>query len=52
MTQPGTTLGNTIGAMLIGSIFSAALYGAACLQTWYYYMHQNDRWSLRLLVQL
>ncbi|KAJ3920369.1 hypothetical protein F5877DRAFT_77184 [Lentinula edodes] len=66
------TLDNTMGAMFIGVLFAAVLYGgewttnnhnkiaevsssdllllAACIQTWYYYIHQKDRWPLRFLV--
>ncbi|KAJ3810351.1 hypothetical protein EV368DRAFT_80685 [Lentinula lateritia] len=68
------TLDNTMGAMFIGVLFAAVLYGgewitnnhnkiaegfssdllllAACIQTWYYYIHQKDRWPLRFLVRL
>ncbi|KAJ3746175.1 hypothetical protein DFH05DRAFT_919301 [Lentinula detonsa] len=49
MTQ-AATLDNTMGAMFIGVLFAAVLYGAACIQAWYYYVHQQDRWPLRSLV--
>ncbi|KAJ3730780.1 hypothetical protein FB446DRAFT_726043 [Lentinula raphanica] len=49
MTQ-AATLDNTMGAMFIGVLCAAVLYGAACIQTWYYYVHQKDRWPLRALV--
>ncbi|KAJ3979374.1 hypothetical protein F5890DRAFT_1478585 [Lentinula detonsa] len=80
MTQPGTTLGNTLSPLICSliqivlvliriitvfkdwcnahwkHIFSSRDYehitimGQVSTETWYYYMHQNDRWSLRLLV--
>ncbi|KIK64104.1 hypothetical protein GYMLUDRAFT_431980 [Collybiopsis luxurians FD-317 M1] len=44
------TIDNTMGAMFIGVLVAGILYGAACIQAWYYYMHQKDRWPLRFLV--
>ncbi|KAJ3836182.1 hypothetical protein F5878DRAFT_625847 [Lentinula raphanica] len=52
MTRFPATLDNTIGAFLLGVIISTALYGASCIQACYYYMHQQDRWPLRVLVAI
>ncbi|KAJ7065239.1 hypothetical protein C8F01DRAFT_736225 [Mycena amicta] len=43
-------LDNTLGAAFIGVIIAAGLYGVSCVQAWWYYTHQNDRWPLKLLV--
>ncbi|KIY71794.1 hypothetical protein CYLTODRAFT_486909 [Cylindrobasidium torrendii FP15055 ss-10] len=41
-------LGNTMGAMLIGVVLSAALWGMTLLQTVYYFnRYPNDPWYLR-----
>ncbi|EEB99028.1 hypothetical protein MPER_01361, partial [Moniliophthora perniciosa FA553] len=40
-------LGDTFGAFLISIIISSCLYGAACLQTWYYFRNYNDRILVR-----
>ncbi|KAI9460428.1 hypothetical protein HD554DRAFT_1585974 [Boletus coccyginus] len=44
-------LDSTFGALLIGVVVSAALYGVTCIQTWYYYGHYpSDPWYIKLLV--
>ncbi|KZT25692.1 hypothetical protein NEOLEDRAFT_332787 [Neolentinus lepideus HHB14362 ss-1] len=44
-------LDNTMGAMFVGVIVAATLYGVSCVQTWFYYNHYpNDLWHIKLLV--
>ncbi|KAF7309552.1 hypothetical protein MIND_00326100 [Mycena indigotica] len=43
-------LDNTLGAAFIGVVVAAGLHGVSCVQAWWYYTHQNDRWPLKLLV--
>ncbi|KDQ57073.1 hypothetical protein JAAARDRAFT_207418 [Jaapia argillacea MUCL 33604] len=44
-------LDNTVGALFVGVILSAALWGVSCAQTWYYYnTFANDPAHIRLLV--
>ncbi|KAF9050854.1 hypothetical protein BDZ89DRAFT_593971 [Hymenopellis radicata] len=44
-------LDNTMGAMLVGVILSAVLYGVSIVQTLYYYTrYPKDPWYLKLLV--
>ncbi|TFK49047.1 hypothetical protein OE88DRAFT_1737259 [Heliocybe sulcata] len=44
-------LDNTMGAMFVGVIVAATLYGVSCVQTWFYYNHyRNDLWHIKLLV--
>ncbi|KJA16677.1 hypothetical protein HYPSUDRAFT_206864 [Hypholoma sublateritium FD-334 SS-4] len=43
-------LDNTLGAAFIGVIVAAALYGVSVVQAWYYFGHQNDKWTTKLLV--
>ncbi|KAJ3755985.1 hypothetical protein EV360DRAFT_85381 [Lentinula raphanica] len=46
-------LDNTMGAMLIGILVSAVLYGMSLVQTYFYYNHyRNDVWYLKTLVAL
>ncbi|KAG1874778.1 hypothetical protein DFJ58DRAFT_758721 [Suillus subalutaceus] len=44
------TVDNTFGALLIGVVVSATLYGVTCVQTWYYFTHFSDPWYNKLLV--
>ncbi|KAG1755526.1 hypothetical protein EDB19DRAFT_1661821 [Suillus lakei] len=44
-------LDNTFGALLIGVVVSAILYGVTCVQTWYYFTrYTSDSWRIKLLV--
>ncbi|KAJ3517341.1 hypothetical protein NLJ89_g571 [Agrocybe chaxingu] len=44
-------LGDTIGAVEIGSLFAVFLFGILTLQTHFYYLtYPNDRWTHKLLV--
>ncbi|KDQ58604.1 hypothetical protein JAAARDRAFT_673647 [Jaapia argillacea MUCL 33604] len=44
-------LDDTLGAMFIGVVVAAALWGVSCVQAWYYYNHYRvDLWHIRLLV--
>ncbi|KAF8798639.1 hypothetical protein BYT27DRAFT_7246559 [Phlegmacium glaucopus] len=43
-------LDNTYGAAFIGMVIAAALYGASCIQTLYYFTNQNDSWFIKLTV--
>ncbi|KIK04892.1 hypothetical protein K443DRAFT_394828 [Laccaria amethystina LaAM-08-1] len=43
-------LNNTLGAAYIGVVVSACLFGVSCVQAWYYFTHQSDRWPLKVLV--
>lgn len=44
-------VGPTVGALLIGVLFSVCLFGANTLQTWYYYQHYpKDNMFLQMLV--
>ncbi|KAF7317871.1 hypothetical protein MKEN_00875000 [Mycena kentingensis (nom. inval.)] len=43
-------LDNTLGAAFIGVVIAAGLHGVSCVQAWWYYTHQNDRWPLKTLV--
>ncbi|KAJ7678937.1 hypothetical protein DFH06DRAFT_1165265 [Mycena polygramma] len=46
-------LNKTFGALLIGIIVSAALYGVTCLQTFYYFTNYNDGlWAKSLVLAL
>lgn len=47
---PRLVLDNTLGAAYIGVVVAGCLYGVSCVQAWYYFTHQNDRWHLKLLV--
>ncbi|EPQ50151.1 hypothetical protein GLOTRDRAFT_141615 [Gloeophyllum trabeum ATCC 11539] len=48
---PHFVLDNTMGAMFVGVIVAATLYGVSCVQTWFYYNHyRNDLWHIKLLV--
>ncbi|KAJ6525737.1 hypothetical protein B0H19DRAFT_589848 [Mycena capillaripes] len=50
---PSIDLNNTFGALLIGIIVSAALYGVTCLQTFYYFNNYNDGlWAKALIMGL
>ncbi|KAF5316761.1 hypothetical protein D9619_006843 [Psilocybe cf. subviscida] len=43
-------LDNTLGAALIGIVVGATLHGVSVVQAWYYYGHQKDPWTIKLLV--
>ncbi|KAJ7355739.1 hypothetical protein DFH08DRAFT_853411 [Mycena albidolilacea] len=43
-------LDKTLGVGFIGVVVAAALHGVSCVQAWWYYTHQNDRWPLKTLV--
>lgn len=43
-------LDGTIGAVFIGMLVAAVLHGVSCVQAWYYYNHQSDKWPTKLLV--
>jgi len=44
-------LDNTMGAMLIGVIVAATLWGVSCVQMWFYYnYYPKDAWYIKLLV--
>ncbi|KAJ3792402.1 hypothetical protein GGU11DRAFT_803031 [Lentinula aff. detonsa] len=44
-------LDNTMGAILVGILVSAVLYGISLVQTFFYYNHyRNDAWYLKSLV--
>ncbi|KAF9459307.1 hypothetical protein BDZ94DRAFT_1048553 [Collybia nuda] len=46
-------LSDTLGALLIGVFISAILYGATCLQTFYYFQnYTSDKLLLKLLVTM
>ncbi|KAF8798640.1 hypothetical protein BYT27DRAFT_7246560 [Phlegmacium glaucopus] len=47
-----TDLDNTYGAVFIGVVVAAALYGVSCVQTLYYFTKQNDPWYIKLTVTL
>jgi len=45
------SLNNTFGAVYIGVVVAATLYGVTCVQTWYYYSrYPSDMWYIKLLV--
>ncbi|KAF8879136.1 hypothetical protein BD779DRAFT_1163234 [Infundibulicybe gibba] len=47
------SLDSTMGAMLIGVIASAVLYGVSCVQTFYYFTYYpNDRWYIKTIVPI
>ncbi|PFH46014.1 hypothetical protein AMATHDRAFT_156928 [Amanita thiersii Skay4041] len=49
-SQVRLKLDNTIGAAFIGNVIAAALYGVACLQTFYYFRKKfRDTPAFRLL---
>ncbi|KAH6880981.1 hypothetical protein BKA70DRAFT_171516 [Coprinopsis sp. MPI-PUGE-AT-0042] len=43
-------LDSTTGAAFVGMVVAAALHGVSCVQAWYYYTHQTDKWPTKLLV--
>ncbi|KAF7370965.1 hypothetical protein MSAN_00730600 [Mycena sanguinolenta] len=43
-------LDKTFGVGFIGVVVAAGLHGVSCVQAWWYYTHQDDRWPLKLLV--
>ncbi|PPQ88744.1 hypothetical protein CVT25_008551 [Psilocybe cyanescens] len=43
-------LDNTLGAAFIGLVVASLLHGVSIVQAWYYFGHQKDSWSLKLLV--
>ncbi|KAL4244634.1 hypothetical protein ABKN59_009174 [Abortiporus biennis] len=47
-------LDNTLGAMFIGVVIAAILYGVTCVQTYVYFTEgmRRDRWILRSLVAI
>ncbi|GAW07567.1 hypothetical protein LENED_009570 [Lentinula edodes] len=46
-------LDNTMGAMLVGIIVSAVLYGISLVQTLFYFnRYRNDAWYLKSLVAI
>ena len=51
-TPPGIDLDITIGALLIGTFISVALFGFTTLQAYNYYLHYpGDQWKLKGLVR-
>jgi len=50
-STPRIVIDNTFGAVLVGVIACAALWGVSCAQTWYYFhRYPNDLWYIKLLV--
>ncbi|EIN08236.1 hypothetical protein PUNSTDRAFT_134627 [Punctularia strigosozonata HHB-11173 SS5] len=48
---PHIVLDNTLGAVYIGVVLSAVLFGVSCLQTYHYYdSFRNDPWYFKTLV--
>lgn len=47
---PQIVLNDTLGAAFIGVVVSGCLFGVSCVQAWYYFTHQSDRWHLKALV--
>ncbi|EDR06505.1 uncharacterized protein LACBIDRAFT_299960 [Laccaria bicolor S238N-H82] len=47
---PQIVLNDTLGAAFIGVVVSGCLFGVSCVQAWYYFVHQSDRWPLKALV--
>ncbi|KJA13230.1 hypothetical protein HYPSUDRAFT_202593 [Hypholoma sublateritium FD-334 SS-4] len=45
-------LDDTLGAAFIGVVVAAVLYGISAVQAWYYFGHQNDNWSIKILVEV
>ncbi|KAJ2926471.1 hypothetical protein H1R20_g10627, partial [Candolleomyces eurysporus] len=43
-------LDNTLGAAFVGMTVAAVLHGVSCVQAWYYFTHQSDRWPIKSLV--
>ncbi|KAF9450684.1 hypothetical protein P691DRAFT_757922 [Macrolepiota fuliginosa MF-IS2] len=43
---------NTLGVALVGVIVAGIFYGVSILQAYFYYTHQTDPWSIKLLVGL
>ncbi|KIK02619.1 hypothetical protein K443DRAFT_677465 [Laccaria amethystina LaAM-08-1] len=43
-------LNDTFGAAFIGVVVAGFLFGVSCIQAWYYFTHQSDRWPLKTLV--
>jgi hypothetical protein len=42
---------NTLGALLIGGLLAAVLYGITCTQTFVYLQHQpGQKWRFKLFV--
>jgi hypothetical protein len=39
-----------MGAALIGVVAAAILHGVSCVQGWYYFTHQQDRWGIKGVV--
>ncbi|KAF8194639.1 hypothetical protein BJ912DRAFT_178293 [Pholiota molesta] len=48
--DPPFVLDNTLGAAFIGLIVASILHGVSIIQTWYYFGHQSDPWTIKLLV--
>ncbi|KAI9465013.1 hypothetical protein BJY52DRAFT_1209854 [Lactarius psammicola] len=47
----GPTVGNTIGAVVVGWGLSSLAFGMLCIQVWTYYQrYPNDHWSYKVLV--
>ena len=45
------TVGNTLGALAIGAMIAAYLFGIVTLQAYYYYQaFEKDIWKLKALV--
>ncbi|KAF8959577.1 hypothetical protein BDZ97DRAFT_1666845 [Flammula alnicola] len=49
-TGSRTTANDSFGAAFIGLVIAAALHGVSVVQAWYYYGHQKDPWTIKLLV--
>lgn len=43
-------LDDTLGAAFAGLVVAATLHGVSIVQAWYYFTHQNDPWTIKLLV--
>ena len=41
---------DTLGAIYIGIVMAGILYGVGCVQAFYYFAQQNDRWPLKATV--
>ncbi|PPQ95577.1 hypothetical protein CVT26_008605 [Gymnopilus dilepis] len=48
--MPHYVLHNTFGAAFIGLVIASLLHGVSIVQAWYYFLHQQDTWSLKTLV--
>ncbi|KAG7449984.1 uncharacterized protein BT62DRAFT_917532 [Guyanagaster necrorhizus] len=53
MAVPTSSIGSTFGALFIGMVVAAALWGVSCVQTWYYFdNYRRDSIFLKVVVFL